>query len=85
VRAGLQREVEQYCNQLGMPTRTEIDAAHRKIVQLEREMRRLRDAIQERGTGPVASESPGAGPAAAKSTKAKPASKAPAKNKGARA
>ena len=32
--------------QLGMPTRTEIDAAHRKIVQLERELRRLRDALQ---------------------------------------
>lgn len=50
VRAGLQREVEQYCAQLGIPTRSEIDAAHRKIVQLERELRRMRDAMA-RGEG----------------------------------
>jgi class III poly(R)-hydroxyalkanoic acid synthase PhaE subunit len=85
VRAGLQREVEQYCSQLGIPTRTEIDAAHRKIVQLERELRRLRDAMQERAAGPapVSSESAPSKPSA-KATKAKPAGKAPAK-KGARA
>ncbi|QSX78132.1 class III poly(R)-hydroxyalkanoic acid synthase subunit PhaE [Agrilutibacter solisilvae] len=46
VRGALQREVEQTCDLLGMPTRTEIDAAHRKIVQLEREVRRMRDALQ---------------------------------------
>jgi class III poly(R)-hydroxyalkanoic acid synthase PhaE subunit len=76
VRAGLQREVEQYCGQLGMPTRTEIDAAHRKIVQLERELRRLRDAVQER-------VAPAGEPAEPGAAKKKPA-KAPAK-KGARA
>lgn len=53
VRAGLQREVEAYCDQIGVPTRTEIDAAHRKIVQLERELRRLRDALQERAGEPA--------------------------------
>jgi U3 small nucleolar ribonucleoprotein component len=79
VRAGLQREVEQYCNQIGIPTRTEIDAAHRKIVQLERELRRMRDVLHER-------PEPGASTASAakanantpKATKAKPGSKAPA-------
>lgn len=43
LRAGVQREVEQMCTQFGMPTRTEVDAAHRKIAQLERELRRLRE------------------------------------------
>ncbi|MGH8030966.1 MAG: class III poly(R)-hydroxyalkanoic acid synthase subunit PhaE [Luteimonas sp.] len=43
VRAGVQCEVERLCAQFGMPTRTELDGAHRKIVELERQMRRLRD------------------------------------------
>jgi class III poly(R)-hydroxyalkanoic acid synthase PhaE subunit len=45
LRAAVQREVEQFGQLLGTPTRTEVDAAHRKIVQLERELRRMRDAI----------------------------------------
>ena len=83
VRAGLQREVEQHCGQLGIPTRTEIDSAHRKIVQLERELRRLRDAMQERSPAerPAASASK---PAATKPAGKKVASKTVAK-KGARA
>lgn len=46
-RAAMQAEVEQACSQVGMPTRTEIDASHRKIVQLERTVRRLRDAVEQ--------------------------------------
>ncbi|MFD0323450.1 poly(R)-hydroxyalkanoic acid synthase subunit PhaE [Lysobacter gummosus] len=38
-------EIEQASGSLGIPTRTEIDSAHRKIVQLERELRRLRDEL----------------------------------------
>ncbi|MDH5834105.1 class III poly(R)-hydroxyalkanoic acid synthase subunit PhaE [Luteimonas kalidii] len=53
LRAGVQREVEQACTTLGMPTRTEVDAAHRKIVELERAMRRLRDAA-DGGPAPAA-------------------------------
>ena len=45
LRAGLQREIENATELLGIPSRTEVDAAHRKIVQLERELRRMRDAI----------------------------------------
>ncbi|MET4727398.1 class III poly(R)-hydroxyalkanoic acid synthase PhaE subunit [Lysobacter enzymogenes] len=45
LRAGVQKEIEQASGQYGIPTRTEIDAAHRKIVQLERELRRLRDEV----------------------------------------
>jgi class III poly(R)-hydroxyalkanoic acid synthase PhaE subunit len=86
VRAGLQREVEQYCNQLGIPTRTEIDAAHRKIVQLERELRRLRDAMQERSPASRTADEPKP-PAAAKPKAAAKtvAGKTAAKKKGARA
>ena len=45
LRAAVQREVEQMGEAFGVPTRTEVDAAHRKIVQLERELRRLRDLV----------------------------------------
>ena len=44
LRQGVQREVEQMGAQFGMPTRTEVDAAHRKIAELERALRRMRDA-----------------------------------------
>lgn len=47
MRGGVQREVEQVCAMFGMPTRTEIDSAHRKIAELERALRRLRDATPE--------------------------------------
>lgn len=46
LRGRLQKEVEQLSVQWGMPTRTEVDSAHRKIVELERELRRLRDRIE---------------------------------------
>ena len=49
VRGGMQREVEQMTGQLGMPTRSEIDAAHKKITQLERDVRKLRDALARTG------------------------------------
>lgn len=78
VRAALQREVEQYCNQIGIPTRTEIDAAHRKIVQLERELRRMRDALQRSES----SDSPPAGSSAPKPKTAKQAEPATAKPAG---
>lgn len=42
LRAGMQHEVEHACDLLGIPTRTEMDAAHRKIAELERALRRMR-------------------------------------------
>lgn len=45
VRAGIQREIELIGGLFGIPGRTEVDAAHRKIAELERQLRRLRDAI----------------------------------------
>lgn len=45
LRAGVQKEVEFAAGLFGMPTRTEVDAAHRKIADLERAVRALRDAL----------------------------------------
>jgi len=41
VRAGVQREVESMGALLGIPGRSEVDAAHRRIAELERQVRRL--------------------------------------------
>ena len=41
LRAGSQAIAEQTSNMLGMPSRTEIDSAHRKIAELERQLRRM--------------------------------------------
>lgn len=54
LRAALQHEVELVAGLFGMPSRTEIDSAHRKIVQLERELRHLR----ERADATVGGEAP---------------------------
>lgn len=61
VRAGVQRLVEDACAQFGMPTRSELDGAHRKLAGLEREVRRLRDALDgmRRQGGEDASAEPG--------------------------
>jgi class III poly(R)-hydroxyalkanoic acid synthase PhaE subunit len=73
VRAGIQREVEQFCDMFGMPGRTEVDAAHRRIAELERQVRRMRAATpQPQSKQPVSKPAP-AKPAAAKPALAKPA------------
>lgn len=41
LRAALQQEVEQVSERFGMPTRSEMDAAHRRIAELERAVRRM--------------------------------------------
>ncbi|UBB26501.1 class III poly(R)-hydroxyalkanoic acid synthase subunit PhaE [Pseudoxanthomonas japonensis] len=41
LRLGVQTEIEQICVALGMPGRTEVDSAHRKIAELERQLRRM--------------------------------------------
>ncbi|MDB6162832.1 MAG: phaE [Xanthomonadaceae bacterium] len=43
LRQAVQGEVEQMSNTLGMPTRSDLDAAFRKISELERALRKLRD------------------------------------------
>lgn len=82
LRAGVQKEIEQASGSFGMPTRTEIDAAHRKIVQLERELRRLRDEVQRsREAEPpraAASRPAAAEPENPRSVASRPAAKAAA-------
>lgn len=71
LRGAIQSEVEHATGTFGIPTRTEIDAAHRKIVQLEREVRRLRDAIQ--ASAPVRTAPRAGEPAANDAPRARPA------------
>jgi class III poly(R)-hydroxyalkanoic acid synthase PhaE subunit len=76
LRAAIQLEVEHLTGLFGMPTRTEIDSAHRKIADLERALRRAASAgarpVAERRTAAV---TPAPEPVAA-SAKAKPRRKA---------
>ena len=53
LRAGIQAQIEQAARLFDLPTRSELDGTHRKIVELERAVRRLRDAVgsgQQDGT-----------------------------------
>lgn len=63
VRAGVQREVENVCAQFGMPTRTEVDSAHRRIAELERQLRRMRGGST---ASPAAKSAPATRPVARK-------------------
>jgi len=45
LRAATQQEIERVCEAIGMPTRTEMDAAHRRITELERLVRRMAAAV----------------------------------------
>lgn len=82
LRAASQSELERACDAMGVPTRTEMDAAHRRIAELERQVRRLMAAAQQ-SSAPAQSASanksarPSAGKTAAKP--AKPAAQRPAK------
>lgn len=85
LRAGLQREVEQVCERIGLPTRSEMDTAHRRIAELERSLRRVQAQVALlAGTAtvdPVAQPAPAkVAPVARKATRKKaPAKKAAAK------
>src|SRR5690606_15274125 len=96
LRAAVQREVEQAGEAMGVPTRTEVDAAHRKITVLEREVRRLRDLLGQGGDSantPAAEKAPSAkrtgkaasSKSASKKTTRKAASKSTAKKAAAKA
>ncbi len=71
LRAALQQEVEQLSERFGMPTRSEMDAAHRRIAELERTLRRLAAAVAAQAAAA------GAAPAdAAASLRPRPAKRA---------
>ena len=65
LRQQVQREIEQMCSVFGLPTRTELDAAHRKIAELERMVRRQGAGAK---TKPVAEPAAARKPAARKKT-----------------
>ena len=47
LRQAIQIEVEQQTKALGMPTRTEVDGSHRKVHELQREMRALKRQLAD--------------------------------------
>ncbi|MNC52985.1 Poly(R)-hydroxyalkanoic acid synthase subunit [compost metagenome] len=88
LRAGLQREVEQMSERIGLPTRSEMDAAHRRIAELERSLRRVQAQVAAlAGTDavdPVAQPAPArVKPVARKPAAKKAAAKKPAAKKAA--
>lgn len=64
LRAAIQLEVEHMTGLFGMPTRTEIDSAHRKVAELERALRRAAAA----GARPMAESRASRAPRPAGST-----------------
>ena len=75
VRAGVQDQVERFAGQFGMPTRTEVNSSHRKVTQIEREVRALKQrlaALEANAGKPVTEASVHA--ATAKAASVKPAS-----------
>ena len=79
LRSRLQAIVEQSAALLGLPGRTELDSAHRKLAELERELRRMqRRADKDSAKEPPAASKPPAGKTAAPAKKA--AKRAPASN-----
>ena len=87
LRVATQTEVEQVCRALGMPTRSEVTASHRKLHALQREVRALRAELAARapaarpadGTAQVSPSKEAGGreapPAAAPSRKTAPVRK----------
>lgn len=64
LRAATQHELERACELMGVPTRTEMDAAHRRIAELERWMRRMAAT----GTAPAPAPAPAPAKARARTT-----------------
>lgn len=90
LRAASQSELERACEAMGVPTRSEMDTAHRRITELERQIRRLMAANQgtaeaEAGAAraPRSRSTPAekAAPAGKKSSAKNAAKAAPAKAK----
>lgn len=74
LRAASQSELERACERMGLPTRSEVDTAHRRIAELERQLRRLQESVAEK---PSAAK---AAPAARSARKPAKAADRPAAN-----
>lgn len=64
LRLSVTTEIEQICQQLGMPTRTEVDSAYRKIADLERRLHRIERREKAQATSRQAHAAPARKPAA---------------------
>ncbi|MER2177509.1 MAG: class III poly(R)-hydroxyalkanoic acid synthase subunit PhaE [Stenotrophomonas maltophilia] len=58
LRAATQQEIERLTESFGLPTRTEMDAAHRRIAELERLVRRMAGGAGAAGTDAGAATKP---------------------------
>ncbi|MEO5628381.1 MAG: class III poly(R)-hydroxyalkanoic acid synthase subunit PhaE [Thermomonas sp.] len=76
LRSGVQGMAEQAASTMGMPGRTELDSAHRKIAELERQLRRMQRKVEDAPVTMPAKPAPK--PASKPKSPSKPASK-PAK------
>lgn len=72
LRQAVQGEVERTSALFGMPTRSDLDAAFRKIADLERALRTLRDTVQASTAGKPEAVARDDAPEPAASTRAKP-------------
>jgi class III poly(R)-hydroxyalkanoic acid synthase PhaE subunit len=59
LRRSVQQEVEQVCSLFGMPTRTEVDSAYRKIAELERALRRVTAGQAKPSSSAIVQTAPG--------------------------
>ena len=81
VRAAMADQINRVAESLGLPTRGEVDADHRRIAQLERELRRLRSEVaglRDAGSGALPVAQPEAAPHASAEKKAAPRPRAAA-------
>ena len=77
LRAASQSELERACDAMGVPTRTEMDAAHRRIAELERQVRRLMAAAQQANAPAQSASADKSAKSSSGKTAAKPAKPAP--------
>ena len=72
LRGCIQLEVEHMTGLFGMPTRTEVDSAHRKVAELERALRRAASAAARPAAEPRAARAPKPEEPATRPAKSKP-------------
>jgi polyhydroxyalkanoate synthesis regulator phasin len=77
VRQLQQQQVEQWCREIGLPTRSEVATLGQRVQELRRELRRMQTTVPETAAGTAVKTSRRKPPTkAAVSTKARPAAKA---------